>query len=328
MLEYKRYRNGEHMKLSLAPIQGSTNAYYRALYDDMFGGIDTYYSPFIGTTDPSKASKVLFKDLFPENNKKSIQVIPQLLGNNGNDFNYYAEQIVNLGYNEINWNIGCPFPTVTKKKKGSGILEYPEMIESFLDEVCKHKNYDLTVKMRLGLNEFDEGIKVMELLNNYPLKAVILHARTGSQKYDGVVNLEAFEEQYKLCKHEMIYNGDIFTVEDYNRIQNRFPNINEFMLGRGALRDPFLAPEIKGKVFTSDEKKQMIMKFHDTVFQYSKEKLSGDKHLTDRMKEFWSYLSYHMDPTGKYLKKIKKCKTSDAYLSVAEKLIRETDAWK
>jgi tRNA-dihydrouridine synthase len=315
------------MKLSLAPIQGSTNAFYRTLIDEMFGGFDTYYSPFIGTTDPLKASKVLFKDLYPENNKESISVVPQLLGNNGHDFNYYADQIVQMGYSEINWNIGCPFPTVTKKKKGSGILEFPEMIETFLDEVCKHKNYDLTIKMRLGLTEFDEGKKVMELLNNYPLKAVILHARTGDQKYEGVVNLEAFEEQYNLCQHELIYNGDIFTVEDFNRIQKRFPSIDEFMLGRGALRDPFLASEIKGTAYSNEEKRQMIKTFHDTVLNYSIEKLSGDKHITDRMKEFWSYLSYHMDPTGKNMKKIKKCKTVAAYTDTAEQLIKNNTMW-
>jgi len=314
------------MKLSLAPIQGSTIAFYRALYHDLFGGIDTYYSPFIGTTDPGKSSKVLYKDLFPENNREDIRVIPQLLGNKGHDFNYYASKIVDMGYSEINWNIGCPFPTVSKKIKGSGILAHPDMVDRFLDEVCKEKNYDLTVKMRLGLTDFTEGQAIMKILNQYPIHKVILHARTGDQKYEGHVHLDAFEDQYNLCEHELVYNGDIFKVEDVNIIEKRFPKVNEIMIGRGALRDPFLPGDIKG-IHHDADRMAIIKHFHQTVFDHYAEVLSGDKHLTDRMKEFWSYLSFHMDPSGKYLKKIKKCKTKDAYLTVVNQLFQASQIW-
>lgn len=306
------------MNLFLAPIQGATVAHYRNTYNKIFGGFDAYYAPFIDTTQKNKNEEALFKDIHPDLIDDGTRVIPQLLGNNGSDFKEFAAIIAAMGYDEINWNIGCPYPMVAKKLKGSGLMAYPEKIEAFLDEVCKDSSYDLTIKMRLGYNALEEGHKVIELLNDYPLKGLIIHGRTGIQKYAGVVDLDGFEALYKASKHTITYNGDIYSLNDYNTIQARFPEINNFMLGRGALRNPFLAGEIKGQYVSDEEKIKKIQAFHKSIYTDYKAHLSGDKHLLDRMKEFWSYLSFSIDDDGKFMKKIKKCKTSDAYLSIID----------
>ncbi|MCK8059144.1 MULTISPECIES: tRNA-dihydrouridine synthase [unclassified Fusibacter] len=315
------------MKLFLAPIQGMTIALYRNLYAEYFGGIDTYYSPFIDTNNMRKSNSSLFKDILPQVNTKGLDVVPQLLSNNADNFKFFANTISAMGYKEINWNIGCPYPMVTKKKKGSGILAHPDMIREFLDEVCKDLTYDLTVKMRLGMDDLEEGIKVIEVLNDYPLCGVMIHGRTGRQMYTGTVDLDAFEVLYKSCQHEMTYNGDIFTVDDYNKINSRFPDIDNFMLGRGALIDPFLASDIKGGTLTTSQKFSIMKDFHDAVYSHYKSIISGDKHLCDRMKEFWMYTSVHLDPTGKFLKKIKKCTTIHAYLEVINQLFHPSNGW-
>lgn len=314
------------MKLILAPIQGMTLAYYRNLYSEIFGGIDSYYAPFIDTTNYKKAGSSLFKDILPSLNNNSIKIVPQLLSNSGSDFRRFASKITDMGYKDINWNIGCPFPMVTNKKKGSGILPYPDMIKEFLDEVCLDNSYNLTVKMRLGFNDLEEGVKVVDLLNQYPLSGVIIHGRTGVQKYAGKVNLDSFEILHSACKHEMTYNGDIFTNEDYKKIQERFPSINNFMLGRGALRDPFLPSTIKGVSLTSEEKMKKIKLFHDSIYNHFKNILSGDQHLCDKMKEFWTYTSINLDPNGKMMKKIRKCRTSSSYLDIVNKMF-ESNIW-
>lgn len=309
------------MKLFLAPLQGMTIACYRNAFSRIFGGIDAYYSPFIATADLNKISTAVLKDLLPENNDPSIPLVPQLLSNNGTDFKAFASAISGLGYSEINWNIGCPFPMVTNKKKGSGILPYPEMVRSFLDTVCTDSSYQLTVKMRLGLNNPEEGIKIIDVLNDYPLGGVMLHARTGSQMYAGSVDLEAFHTLAAACRHQITYNGDIFTVSDYQNIHRRFPEIHSFMLGRGALRDPFLPSAISGQVVVAEKKLSMIRQLHNEIFNYYKSILSGDKHLCDKMKEFWTYLSMSIDPSGKFMKKIKKCHSAAAYLEVVNHVL-------
>jgi tRNA-dihydrouridine synthase len=315
------------MKLLLAPIQGMTMAYYRNLYEEIFGGFDSYCAPFISTSNKKSASPILFRDLLKENNNKNIKVLPQILSNNGPDFRHYASMITSMGYNDINWNIGCPYATVTKKKKGSGILMYPDMVKEFLDEVTKDDSYNLTVKMRLGLNDLEEGIEIVKILNDYPLSGLIIHGRTGVQKYKGNVNLDSFETLSSLSKHEITYNGDIFTYDDFKNIQKRFPSIDKFMLGRGALRDPFLASKIKGIDIPNNIKIEKMKLFHDSVYNHYKNKLSGDQHLCDKMKEFWSYASVNLDPKGKFLKKIKKCHRCDKYMDIVNEMLDSSNIW-
>ncbi|PKM95059.1 MAG: dihydrouridine synthase [Firmicutes bacterium HGW-Firmicutes-1] len=302
------------MNLFLAPIQGMTISCYRNAFAKIFGGIDAYYAPFITTTEKKKSSHLLFKDLLPERNDAAIKIVPQLLSNNGADFRLFASALVDMGYNEINWNIGCPFPMVTNKKKGSGILPYSDMLKEFLDIACADSNYTITAKMRLGLHDPEEGIRVIKLLNEYPLSGVIIHARTGVQMYTGNVDLDSFEVLNTACKHEVTYNGDIFTYDDFMRIQLSFPSIKSFMLGRGALRDPFLPSMIKGQIIPPADKISMVKDFHDEIYTHYKNILHGDKHLCDKMNEFWTYMSVHTDKDGKLMKNLRKCHTSADYL--------------
>lgn len=315
------------MNIFLAPIQGVTMACYRNSFDKIFGEVDAYYSPFIATADIRKASRSLLKDILPENNASSLKLIPQLLGNNGEDFKLFSSAITDLGYNEINWNIGCPFPMVTNKKKGSGILPYTDLIKEVLEAACADSSYTLTVKMRLGLNDCEEGLRVIEVLNDYPLGGVIIHARTGKQMYTGTVNLDAFEAMACACKHEITYNGDIFSHEDFLRISSKFHYVKNFMLGRGLMQNPFLAAEIKGKHITAENKLKMVRQFHDEIFCYYKNVLSGEKHICDKMKEFWVYMSVHTDNSGKFMKKLKKCHTEACYLDVVNNLFYSCAAW-
>lgn len=313
------------MKILLAPLQGMTNAFYRNTFHQLFGGVDIYYAPFVSTSSVRKVGASIFKDLLPENNIAD-QVIPQILGNNGDDFVHYANRIKELGYNEINWNIGCPYPTVTKKKKGSGILPYPHMVREVLDTICK-EDFNLTIKMRLGLEGLDEGQILIDMFNDYPIKSVIIHARTGKQLYDGVVDLDAFDKLYKASKHEVIYNGDIYTYDDFKRIQNRFPDIQQFMIGRGALRDPFLPSIIKNQGQLTFDRQSKTIELHDYVFNQYQAILSGDKHILDKMKEFWTYLAYNYDHDGKFMKKIRKCKSLDQYKIIAYSFLHQNDLW-
>ncbi|WP_010251061.1 tRNA dihydrouridine synthase [Acetivibrio cellulolyticus] len=308
------------MNLFLAPIQGMTIAGYRNAFARHFGNIDAYYTPFISSSEVDKVNNLLLKDILPEYNDPAVKLVPQLLGNDGAQFKAFACAISDIGYHEINWNIGCPYPTVTKKKKGSGILQHPDMIKKVLDTACSDSSYTVTVKMRLGWDKLEEGMRVMDVLNDYPLGGVIIHARTGIQMYEGHVDLEEFETLAASCKHEVTYNGDIFTHDDFLRISSRLPFIKNFMLGRGALSDPFLPTVIKGQTVSDANKISIVREFHNEIFNYYKCKLSGDKHLCDKMKEFWYYMHVHLDKDGKYMKKIKKCHRTSEYLELVNQI--------
>ena len=308
------------MKLELAPIQGMTYFYYRNTHFSLIEGIDTYYCPFIDTSASQDMTK-LFSDILPQNNSPHLDLVPQLLSNKAQEFIDFSQRIREMGYEEINWNIGCPYPMVTKKAKGSGILKHADLLSQFLEEVCKQVDYRLSVKMRLGMEDVSEGIEIVKRLNDYPLSEVILHGRTGKQLYKGSVDLDAFEKIYHLSKHPISYNGDIFHVSDYESIQARFPKIDTFMLGRGLLQNPFLAAEIKGIIYSENEKRLKILGLHDAVFKHYQSVLSGEKHLLDRMREFWLYTAAVFEDTSKFTKNLKKCTSISMYQNLVEDLM-------
>ncbi|MGL4370790.1 MAG: tRNA-dihydrouridine synthase [Spirochaetota bacterium] len=315
------------MQIYLAPVQGITTARFRNAYNARFGGIDRFFSPFVSAVQTHAVQRSLLKDLFSEKQNSSVCLIPQILGNDGNAFRLFSRAVADLGYNEINWNIGCPFPTVTTKKKGAGILPYPDRIRAVLDTVCADPVTSLSVKMRLGMYDPLEFSGVISVLNDYPLTELIIHARTGIQQYSGHADIGSFSAALAASVHDVVYNGDIFHVDDYAKISALFPSIKKIMIGRGAIADPFLPCVIKGRSFSDNERICMFKSFHDEIYRYYEEDLSGEKHLCDKMKGVWEYFALHTDPDGTFLKKIRKCTTADSYASAVDALFSSGLIW-
>lgn len=233
--------------LILAPMQGLTELIFRKVYHTCFpGALDLAISPFLSLTHGNLADAwKKIDDVLPEANQDSIPVIPQILGKEPVEFVELANRLHEIGYTEVNWNIGCPMRRVTAKHRGSGILPYPDEVRSILDYIMPRLRPALSVKMRLGLHSPDEIFNLIPILNDYPLLNITIHPRTGKQQYSGQVDLDTFEQTLPLLKHQVIYNGDLCTVADFRRLRQRFPKIQHYMIGRGILYDPLLPLKIK-----------------------------------------------------------------------------------
>ena len=233
--------------LILAPMQGLTELMFRKVYHTCFpGALDLAISPFLSLTHGNLADAwKKIDDVLPEANQDSIPVIPQILGKEPIEFVELANRLHEIGYTEVNWNIGCPMRRVTAKHRGSGILPYPDEVRSILDYIMPRLRPALSVKMRLGLHSPDEIFNLIPILNDYPLLNITIHPRTGKQQYSGQVDLDTFEQTLPLLKHQVIYNGDLCTVADFRRLRQRFPKIQHYMIGRGILYDPLLPLKIK-----------------------------------------------------------------------------------
>lgn len=233
--------------LILAPMQGLTELMFRRVYEQCFPGLfDCAVSPFLSLTHGNLADAwKKIDDVQPEANRGSMPVVPQILGKEPEEFVALANRLHEVGYDEVNWNIGCPMRRVTAKHRGSGILPHPDEVHSILDRVVPQLKPRLSIKMRLGLNSSDEIFALIPILNQYPLKSVTIHPRTGRQQYGGQVDLETFGQVLPLLNAPVNYNGDICTVADYRRIRQRFPEVRDVMIGRGVLYNPLLPALIK-----------------------------------------------------------------------------------
>ena len=314
------------MKIYLAPILGMTNYRYRNLFTKYFGGIDKYFAPFVTSVNAEIINPTLLKDLMPERNSVEY-LVPQILSNNGDDFKRMAKAIIDLGYKEVNWNIGCPFSIVTRKNKGAGILAHPDKIRQFLDIVMNNPVCPVSIKMRLGMNDIADFRTVIPIINEYPVSELIIHGRTGKQAYKGVIHKNEMAEAFSLSTIPTVYNGDIFEYSDYELLTKHFPDTHTFMLGRGALSNPFLPSRMKGIHIDSSKKQTILKQFHDELYTAYENSLYGGKHLMDKMKSIWIYLAVHLKEGDELLKNIKRAKTVDTYNIVLSEYFGKERGW-
>ncbi|MDY4949585.1 MAG: tRNA-dihydrouridine synthase family protein [Clostridium cadaveris] len=290
------------MKYYLAPMEGITGHIYRNAYEKFFHNIDKYFTPFIiPNTSTSLKTKEL-RDVLPENNN-GINVVPQILTNDSEGFIVTTRKLKELGYDEVNLNLGCPSGTVVSKNRGSGFLAQREELDRFLEDIFSMDDVKISVKTRIGKDSPEEFYELIKIYNKYPIEELIIHPRTREDFYGNKPNLEVFKDALTLSTNPTCYNGDIFTVSDYKKITETFPNVDKVMIGRGILANPGLINEIKGKGVID---KEVLKAFHDEVFSRYREVLREDRNAIYRMKELWGYMIYIFSDNKKYAKKIKK----------------------
>lgn len=307
----------------MAPLQGLTDALFRQTFHKHFNGFNAALAPFINPQRHGPADERRLVDLLPENNP-DLPVIPQLLNTDAADFLILANRLQDLGYRHINWNLGCPAPMVARKKRGAGLLPYPETIIALLDEIVPKLSMELSIKTRLGYTDTSELLSLLPLLDAYPLKEIIVHARLGRQLYQGNVDLEGFARCREATRHDLVYNGDIIDVAVFNKLTQQFPWANRWMIGRGALADPTLIMSLTGNLIPQYERLQRLKSYHDDLYLQYRRRLSGPGHLLGRMKQIWIYLIASFPESRKVFKKIKKANTEAQYLAAVADLFAGT----
>lgn len=303
----------------LAPIRGVTDALFRNIYHQHFPYFDAALAPFINPQRTATFRARLMADVLPENNT-SLPIVPQLLNNNALDFFGLAKRLVDLGYSHINWNLGCPAPMVANKKRGSGLLPYPDQIATLLQEVIPRLDCEISIKTRLGYKDPGEIELLLPLLEQLKLKEIVIHPRIGKQLYKGHANPDAFARCRKISSHQLVYNGDICLPSDYLSLAKRFSETDRWMIGRGAIADPFLVASIRGITITEQQKRKKLRDFHTDLYDQLKVRLSGHSHILGRMKQIWTYFIESFPAKKKVLKKIRKASSEIKYKKAMDEL--------
>jgi tRNA-dihydrouridine synthase B len=310
----------KHVLLS-SPLQGFTDFRFRNALNRHFGGIDTYYSPYIRLNGKLEIKSAYERDILPTNNNM-LNVIPQIMTNDADEFLFVAKYVQSLGYKELNWNLGCPYPMVTKRCMGSGLIADANRIDGILEKVHAESDIIVSMKMRMGYENPTEILDVFPLLEKYPIKNIAIHARIGKQLYKGPVDLDSFENCLKSTSHKIYYNGDITSVEAYEALVERFPTLDHWMIGRGLIADPFLPSKIKNKSSKlPDNKNEIFRSFHDELFQEFSAALSGSTNVLLKMYSYWEYFSILFEDIKKPLKKIKKARTLEDYQDAVDEIL-------
>lgn len=281
------------MKLILAPLHGVTEYPFRNAWSEFFTGLDEAVSPFLPTVTGLRVKSYHLKDVLPEHHQSPMELVPQLLGNQAEGIIRMAHALAGLGYRTINLNMGCPSHTVARKTRGCGLMPHPRMVEEMLEAVFRDLPVALTIKLRCGMHRTEELWPMLEVLNRYPLKEIILHPRLGIQQYEGTPDLESFEAALAVSAHPVVYNGDINNMQVFAQLAARFPQVDRWMLGRGVLMNPLLPAMLKSE-FTPpiNLAAETLFRFHRKLLQNIAGEKASERRITSKAKEYWNYFSY------------------------------------
>lgn len=305
------------MKNYFAPMEGLTGYIYRNAHNTFFKGIDKYFSPFIAANQSDSFKTREINDILPDNNQDLV-LVPQLLTNNAMDFIHTAEKIKQLGYGEVNLNLGCPSGTVVSKNKGSGFLARREELDNFLYEIFSKSNVDISIKTRTGKDESEEFYDLINIFNKYPIKELIIHPRVQKDFYKNKPNIKVFKDALSLSKNPVCYNGDIFAQKDYSSFGHDFNQVDSIMIGRGLLVNPALISNIKLD-------KIMLKAFHNKLYKDYSSVLFGERNILFKMKALWFYMICMFSNNTKYAKKIKKAERLYDYEAAVSCLFNEQE---
>jgi len=310
------------MKIYQAPLQGFTDFTFRKVLSEVFGGIDKYFIPYLSYGKGREIKKSQLREVFPENNT-DLPSVPQVLFSDRQELFDLVSLLVESNYKEINLNLGCPYPMATNKGRGAAWLEKPEVLNEILQQLyAKNLPAKFSVKMRAGLTSDQDAKAIFELLNQFPLEELIFHPRTASQMYDGKANPQLFAEAVSAGKHPLVYNGDIFSVADFQELKTILPEQNSWMIGRGLLTNPALAKQLKGEVFEPKALRKKMREFHDQLLEAYSARLQGDGHIVMKMSQFWMYFSESFENPHKVLKLVKKSSSLLKYNAAVTEIFR------
>lgn len=318
------------MKFYLAPLEGITRFTYRNAIHRHFGkGVDKYFTPFFAPHTKRTMNNKEMTDVLVQNNE-GIYLVPQILTNSAEDFLNFETDMRNMfGYEEVNINLGCPSGTVFCKKRGAGFLSDTEALDDFLYEIYSQKKGKVSVKTRLGVSSVEEFEEILEIYNKYPMEELIIHPRVREEFYKGTPHWDIFARALDKSKNDLSYSGDIYSVEDYERLlkymqreSSSSHKLKSVMLGRGMVADPSLIRQLTGGIKMTMEE---LKNFHDDFLQELIPIMPGPVPVMYKMKELWIYMinNFQTEENKKLLKKIQKTKSIAEYTAVVNSIFSQ-----
>lgn len=286
------------MRYYFAPLEGLTDHIFRQTHHKHFPGVHRYYTPFFSPTVHRSLTAREAREL-PPSDSLGYKVVPQLLTKVADDFIWMHQQCADLGYSEVNLNLGCPSGTVTAKGKGSGMLIDTDALDRFLDTVFHQAVVDISVKTRIGFQAPEEFPQLLEIFNQYPIKELTVHPRVRNTFYSGHVDLDVFTYCLKNSKNPVCYNGDLRSLSDISECIKRFPTLDAVMLGRGLIADP-------GMLTPGGTTVQKLEAFHEELLSQYLHAFGGSRNAMFRLKEHWGMLINRFEGSEKLWKEIRK----------------------
>lgn len=311
------------MIFSLAPMEGVTGHVFRRVHAACFGRLDRYYTPFLCPPRVGSSFFARYRLELDPALDEGLDVIPQLLTRDADEFVWAARLLAERGYREVNLNLGCPSGTVAAKGKGAGFLREPDELGAFLRDVCERSPIPVSVKTRLGARDEAEYERLLDLYCSLPLAELIVHPRVLRDRYQGSPRREAYGHTLERAPFPVAYNGDVFGVEDVHTLVAAYPRTRHVMLGRGIVANPALGRVLAGgPPATACE----LRHFHDALYGAYEGEMG--RKAVFCMKEWWSYACHAFADPSAVHRGVREVRDPAAYEDAVARIFGEQELAK
>ena len=216
------------------------------------------YTEMVATKSAIHGDRKKILSYSPEEKPLALQVG----GSNKDELSEVSKIAEDMGYDEININLGCPSKKVQKNKFGACLMKEPDLVAECINAMVNSCNIPVTAKTRIGFDDTED----FEYLNNFIHKmkdagtnTFILHARkamlTGlSPKQNLNIPKLNYNMVYEIKKEnpklEIIINGGISKIEEIN---NHLNSCDGVMIGRSIYQNPYSLVEIEKEIFKTED---------------------------------------------------------------------------
>ena len=234
------------LQFGLAPMEGVTDLSVRCWFQ-LIGQVDFLGTPFLRVTDTWPAHQIPM-DFYPEGRLADVipkPVIPQVMAAKPDAFLRVADRLLDQ-FPWVDLNCGCPSSNCFRGGAGSQLLAEPERLDHFIQTLMSELGPEsVSVKMRTGIHHSDELPSLLKVLKPYKLKRVTVHGRTRAARYGGNSDWNAVAVASEFLDIPVVGSGDIFSASHYRRLLEPITTIGACIIGRGALRNPWIFWELK-----------------------------------------------------------------------------------
>lgn len=220
----------------LAPMAGVTDTIFRRVIRGL-GGCGLIMTEFTSAEGVTRSAAKTLRYLYYDQDEHPIAA--QLFGANPEVMAAAAALVEDLGFDQVDINLGCPAKKVVKCG-GSGLLRDLQQLERVLGAVRAAVKIPLTIKMRSGWDEANiVAIEVARMAEGIGVEAIAVHPRTRTQAFSGQADWPVIARVKHSVKIPVIGNGDIRVPEDAQRMVAE-TGCDAVMIGRTAATNPWI----------------------------------------------------------------------------------------
>jgi len=210
-----------------------------------YGGPEVYWTEFFRVHGDSKPEKWIVKSI--TENPTGRPVIAQMIGNDIPALVRNALRLQKLPVAAIDLNLGCPAPVVYRKCAGGGLLREPARIDAILGALRDAVTIPFTVKTRIGFSSPEEFDALLPVFAKHKIDLLTVHARTVLQMYRPGVRYDLIARAARELKCPVLANGNIYSAAQARQLL-AVTGARGLMIGRGAIRNPWLFDQIRAEL--------------------------------------------------------------------------------